>query len=160
MPKQVLLIIGALLLLSQISLNVNKSTLDMYDVSYDNEALLTATNIAESILQEVAAKPFDENVIGKSVSNPDTLTSPLLLGPEYGEEYPSFDDVDDYNGHVRTISSGRLGNFTVTVSVCYTTRALLGNCSSSRTFLKKVAVEVSGNPKMKNSVSASSIVAY
>lgn len=132
----------------------------MYDVSYDNEAVLTALNIAESVLHEVAAKSFDENVIGKSVSSPDSLTSPMALGPDYGESFPSFDDIDDYNGHVRTANSGRLGNFTVTVNVCYTTRALAGNCSSSRTFLKKVGVTVSGNPKLSNSVSAASIVAY
>ncbi|MBI4535305.1 MAG: hypothetical protein HY708_03440, partial [Ignavibacteriae bacterium] len=141
--------------------------LGMHDVSYDNEGIITATTIGRSILREIQARSFDERTVNSFVSAPDSLTLSAFLGPEVGEVYPAFDDVDDFNGHVRTVGTDRLGNLYASVTVNYTTRALAGSVSSARTFLKAVNVNLSGtspsgdtNPIFKRDIVVNSIVAY
>jgi hypothetical protein len=157
---QYMLIIGAMLILSQLSLTVNNSVLGMQDISYENEAVLAGTSLAQSTLRLICSKAFDQKVIGKKITSPDSLTT--TLGPEAGETYATYNDVDDYNGVVRTDTTGRLGAFTVRVNVNYTTKALLGGVSASKTFMKAVTVTVSGNPYLKNTsnIVMRSIVAY
>ncbi len=143
---QFILIAGAMALLSQLSLTVNSSIYATSDVSYENEAVLAATSIAQSILREAAAKNFDEKSIGKKVTSTDSLTAVCSLGPETGEVYPAFDDVDDYKGYVGTRATDRLGSFNVSVDVRYTNKGTFGAVSSTRTFMKLITVTVSGNP--------------
>ncbi len=157
---QFILILGAMLILSQLSLTVNASMMNMKDVSYGNEAILAGTTLAQSVLRDIASKNFDERTIGRKVAKTDTLTTPMSLGPEVGEAYPNFNDVDDYDQHVRTESNARLGNFTVAVRVWYTSRALLGGASPSATFMKAVTVTVSGNRYLPKSIVASTIISY
>ena len=160
MYKQIILIMGALMLLGHITLNVNRATGDAQTVSYDNEATLTATTIAQSTLREVSSREFDEKSRGVMVTHPDSLTSPFALGPEFGEAYPNFDDIDDFKGFSRTVPTGRLGNFTLKVDVSYTTKAAAGSPVLSRTFLKSVTVAVAGNSTLKDTVRLQTITAY
>lgn len=155
-----MMIIGAMMLLSQMALTIKGSILGMQDVSYGNEAILAATSIARSVLRESAAKNFDERTIGKGVTTTDSLTLPVFLGYEAGETYPAYDDVDDFNGHTRTVTTDRMGDFTVNVTVNYTTAALLGMPSFGSTFMKAISVDVSGNQYLTHNVSMSTIVAY
>ena len=157
---QFMMIIGAMMLLSQMTLTIKGSILGMQDVSYESEAILAATSIARSVLREAAAKNFDERSIGKGVTTTDSLTLPGYLGYDLGETYPAFDDVDDFNGHTRTVTTDRMGDFTVNVTVNYTTAALLGMPSFGSTFMKAISVDVSGNSYLSHNVSMSTIVAY
>ena len=157
---QYILIAGAMAMLSHLSLTVNSSILATSDLSNQNEAVLGATSIAQSVLREVAAKKFDEKTIGKSVSSVDSLTAVGSLGPESGETYANFDDVDDFNGYVRTATTDRLGNFNVAVAVSYTDKTTPGGVSSARTFMKAITVTVSGNPSLQQNVVMKTIVSY
>jgi len=150
------------MLLSQLALSVSGFILGMQDLSYDNEANLAATSLAQSVLREVAAKNFDELTINKKVVSTDSLTTVASLGPDLGETYPAFDDLDDFNGHTRTIATDRLGDFTVNVTVNYTTSALLGAPSGTRTFLKAAIVTIYGNPYLaqNQNVVMNTIVSY
>jgi hypothetical protein len=155
-----MMIIGAMMLLSQMALTIKGSILGMQDVSYENEAILAATSIARSVVREAAAKNFDEQTVGKGVTTTDSLTLPVYLGYDAGETYPAYDDVDDFNGLTRTVTTDRLGDFTVNVTVNYTTAALLGAPSFGSTFMKAISVEVSANSYLMHNVSISTIVAY
>jgi hypothetical protein len=160
MYKQILLIMGALLLLAHITLNVNRATGDAQTISYDNEATLTATSIAQSTLREVSSREFDEKSRGTMITHPDSLTSPFALGSEFGEAYPNFDDMDDFKGFSKTVPTGRLGNFVVTVDVSYTSKAAAGLPVLSQTFLKVITVRVTGNSALKDTVRLRTITAY
>jgi hypothetical protein len=160
MYKQIILIMGALMLLAHITLNVNRATGDAQTISYDNEATLTATTIAQSTLREVSSNEFDEKSRGVMIAHRDSLTSAFALGPESGEAYPNFDDIDDFKGHSRTVPTGRLGNFVVNVDVSYTTKAAAGSPIAAQSFLKSVTVCVAGNASLKDTVRLQAITAY
>jgi hypothetical protein len=160
MYKQIILIMGALMLLAHITLNVNRATGDAQTISYDNEATLTATTIAQSTLREVSSKDFDEKSRGVMITHPDSLTSFVALGAEFGEAYPNFDDMDDFKGFSKTVPTGRLGNFVVTVDVSYTSKAAAGSPVMTQTFLKSTTVSVAGNSALKDTVRLRTITAY
>jgi prepilin-type N-terminal cleavage/methylation domain-containing protein len=70
------------------------------------EAITQATFYAEQLMEEISSKRFDENTIAPWSSS---------LGPEAGESYPNYDDVDDFNGYLDSPASG----YTRSVSVVY-----------------------------------------
>lgn len=160
MYKQIILIMGALMLLAHITLNINRTTGDAQTISYDNEATLTATSIAQSTLREVSSREFDEKSRGVMITHPDSLTPFFALGAEFGEAYPNFDDVDDFKGFNRTVPTGRVGNFLVNVDVSYTSKAAAGLPVLSQTFLKAITVRVTGNSALKDTVRLQTITAY
>lgn len=160
MKSQIILIVGVIMLLAQVSMNVNGSVLNSKDFSYENEALIAASSFAQSMIRQISNRKFDEKVIAKGVTSTDSLTAPEYLGSDFGETEATFDDVDDYHGLSRTLTNGRLGNFAMNVSVSYTSPASPGTVSATRTFLKRVQVTVSGNRYLKNNVVMSSIVSY
>jgi len=156
---QYILIIGALLLLSQLSLSVSGFIIGMQDLSYDNEAILAATSLAQSVLHNVTAKNFDEVTTTKKLLSADSLTYPETLGPDPGETYATFDDVDDYNGYSDSLATDRLGGFEFAVTVNYAT--LVGAPSPTRTFLKAVSITVGGRYLTQNeNIVLNTIVSY
>jgi hypothetical protein len=156
---QYTLIAGVMFLVSQMSLTVNSRILQMKGLSTENESILAATSFAQSFLREVAARKFDERAIGKKVTSIDSLTVPEACGPDYGEGYSTFDDIDDFNGYTRSISNDRLGTYNMTVAVHYTNKASLGSVSLQRTFMKAVTVTISG-PYLPKTIVMKSVVSY
>jgi len=156
---QYILIAGVMFLVSQMSLTVNSRILQAKGLSTENESILAATSCAQSFLREVVAKKFDEGAIGKKVTSVDTLTALMSLGPDLGETYATFDDVDDFNGYTRTVSNDRLGNFSMSVAVNYTSKSPLGSTSSVRTFMKGVTVTVS-SPYLPKALEMKTVVSY
>ena len=65
---------------------------------------IRATELAQSMLNEITAKAFDENsdraggFVRCSQGSAASCTSPTALGPDSGEGRNQFDDVDDYHG--------------------------------------------------------------
>ncbi|MBD3271546.1 MAG: hypothetical protein GF384_03280 [Elusimicrobia bacterium] len=56
---------------------------------------LTANYYAQNILEIIKHKRWDENAPGPRSY---TTNYSVTLGPEGGETYPDFDDIDDFNG--------------------------------------------------------------
>lgn len=84
--------------------------------SVDPIMQVRATELAQSLLNEISAKRFDENMTGSIRCNDDLNSDgdlddsgesacSAILGPEQGEARNSslsnFDDVDDFNGLVQ-----------------------------------------------------------
>lgn len=159
MNAQTLLISGALFLLSLISLSVNRAVLQRQETSTEGEAILVATSLAQSMIEEVSVKKFDEKCVAAPAASPDSLTPAYSLGPETGEVFP-FNDMDDYNGYSRTLATPVLGNFRVKSNVWYTNSTLLGDPTSTRTFMKTVRVVVDSNSYLRDSVVVQNIVTY
>ena len=170
MSGHMMFVVGAFCLLSLITLGVNSVILDKTTVMLDTEASITAISIAQAMVDEMQTKSYDTHTVSARVYNTTDLTPTNQLGPEVGESitypdvYPyhsatTFNDLDDYNGYQRTVSTTRMGNFAVVDSVYYVTESNLDVKSSSQTFYKKMVVKVT-HPSMKVSVILTDVMVY
>jgi len=116
--SQSLLAIGALTLLSTLTLAINRSIVTSFSTMLETQTMIAATAEAENLLQTIQSKPFDQTLATQPPADPGTpgppgkrkslppgiakkpsdFTPPGLLGREVGERFPFFNDVDDYNG--------------------------------------------------------------
>jgi hypothetical protein len=145
---QQFLVIGGLFLLSLLALNFYRASDVQYNMKYENEAVITATSLAQSMFEEMNSKAFDEKCIGKTVNSSDSLT--LNLGKDTGEsDRSTFDDIDDYNGYFLSDSSMGLGKFNISVIVKYAISSNPDSLSANPTFTKRAAIFVS-NDYLKN----------
>lgn len=139
---QTFLALGALFLFSLLVLNVNRIILSTQDLELKNEAQTTASSVAETMLNEVVSKSFDKSTLTNAVFDSSLATAPNMLGPESGEVYPNFNDVDDFNNYTRNDTTPRLGVFSLKVKVSYidNSNALVAANSVQRTKLIEIAV--------------------
>ena len=86
-----------------------------------------------------------------------------LTVPAYEREpfqsKPKFNDVDDYNGYTRIVSSPRLGDYTVKDTVYYVSGTDLDSLSNTQTWWKKVEVKVT-HPNLLIPGTVKSVVVY
>ena len=137
------LTIAAMLLLSLLFLAVNRQNSERASSLYSSGSVIDANGIAQSVIDEILCKAFDENTIFKSVWSVDSLTSINSLGPEYGEtQHTQFDDIDDYNNYSTVISIGEYGEFSIHTSVDYIVNLNPDLKSSVPTYSKKIEVAV------------------
>ena len=147
---QQLLVLGAIVLLSIFILRVyttqNSSTKNVVT----NAAIIKATGVAQTLLEQIQTEAFDQQTVSKSVSTPDSLTLPSALGRDgSGEKVNNaltYNDIDDYIGYMETDTVGKNDVFNVLVTnVSYCTPikdANPGSTSSVRTFSKRVDISV------------------
>ena len=136
-----LLTISGILLLSFLFLTVNKNNSDRSASLYNNGSIIDANGVAQSIIDEIQCKAFDENTISKSVWSRDSLTNPNSLGPEYGENnHTQFDDVDDYNNYSTMIDVGEYGKFYLHTSITYIINMQPNSLSNIQTYSKRIEI--------------------
>ena len=144
MMNQQILVIGGLFLLSFLGLSYQSSSSSQDSATLYNEAVITGAGIAQSLMEEIQSKAFDENTILGAVDSPDSLTFPLNLGPETGEtSRTEFDDIDDYHDYTTTETHNRLGDLEVATKVYYIDKMSPLSKGFGRTFLKRVDIYVS-----------------
>ena len=167
---QMMYVLGAFALLSLLVLSVNRIIVENTTVMLENEASISAISLAQAMVDEIQTKEFDENTIAARVYNVSGLTSVAALGRDAGESVPTtdvypylsvsaFDDVDDYNGYKRKVTSPRLGDFTISDSVYYLVASNLNLKSSTQTFYKKIVVTVT-HPNMKRPIVLNDVAVY
>jgi hypothetical protein len=161
---QVLLIIGALTLLSVVSLSVNTLILNTTITYTQTEAQLTGISIAQSMLDEIMTQSYDSATVnGTRIWDSTKFTPTSRLGPETSPginevttvslpeppdtaiSYSSvrkYNDVDDYNNYRRYYYSSALGLFTVLDSVYYVRESNPDQKSTAPTHFKKIVVTV------------------
>ena len=138
-------LIGAIVLLAALVLNVNQAILHSSDNSYESEAILTATNVAQGLLDEITSKEFDEKCVNTYVEEASGFTAPDSLGFESGESYPNFDDIDDFDNYTRTDATSRMGNFDSVVDVCYVDPAAPDTEVNYKSHTKRITVSVTSD---------------
>ncbi len=153
---QTMLTIAGMVILALISLRFNSAVLNTSDSQTENKIYLTAFSIADNLIEEIKGKSFDQTTIEFPTTNPASLTPPSSLGPDSGEEYPDYNDVDDYNGFKDTLTAPYFETYYVNCSVYYVDSDDPDAASSTQTFYKKVTVTVS-SPYLSHNVSVSSI---
>jgi MSHA pilin protein MshD len=120
--------------------------------SVDAELQVSATNVAQALMEEIKTKRWDEN----SPIPPGTYTT--TLGPELPGEpwditHSNYDDVDDYHnlyansGNTDAVTIGGV-TYTRDVQVCYVQASDLNTCvDSTTTDYKRIRVTAT-NPNL------------
>ena len=156
---QMFMTMGAMVLLSTITLRVNTSNLMNETIRDEAQYGVLATSIATSIIEEATSKSFDESSDSTSVSSLNELTLAGILGPESGETDSTFDDFDDYNGFTKRDSTMPSAIFDVSCEVVYIHKSNLKVKSNSQQWHKKINVTVS-SPFSQDTFKTSSIFSY
>jgi hypothetical protein len=108
---QMLMVIGAIVLLGMLVLNANSTIYQANDIMYTSEFGVTAISLSTSLVEEAMGKMFDKVVADSNKAallDSTLLTLPGSLGPELARNesyrgYPpmsgkkEFDDFDDFN---------------------------------------------------------------
>jgi hypothetical protein len=169
-----LMAFGALIIFSVFSLITNKSLINNKKVAMQSDYIITATSLAQSVIEEAKIKAFDEKTKADTVTLTSSLTIPASLGPETGETFsPStdvmdavknsfksslfYDDVDDYNGYKRVVNNPLSGIDSVKVQVYYVNSSY--DSTGTRTWYKKMTVTVT-SPYISIPVVQSYIFSY
>lgn len=134
--------IFALAIVSFTVLNFNKGSISTQDSLTYNKEFIIATTVAQSMLEEINGKAFDEEIVnGNSILTANNFS--VSLQPDPSENYPNFDDIDDYNGFIRHDSIPNMGIFNIKVEVNYMTDQFVP--TSIRTYNKNVIIKVSSS---------------
>ncbi|MGB5896170.1 MAG: hypothetical protein WBG58_18490 [Ignavibacteriaceae bacterium] len=137
------LTIAGLILLSNLILNVHKANTGRMIATYTSESVIDASGLAQSIIDMIQSKAFDENTITDAAWELDQLTAVNKLGPESGEyKHTDFDDIDDYNNYSTRISLDRMGDFDINVKVFYVSFLNPQIKSSTITYSKKIDLSI------------------
>ena len=135
--------IGAMVILSYLSLTFHQSQNIQLTSSFTFEAIITSTGIGQSLLEQISGLSFDEFTVEGNTSVPDSLTNHFSLGPESGESNITlFDDIDDFNGFTQYDTLSRLGIFESNVKVYYVDEPDLDHDVMTKTFIKRIDVAV------------------
>ncbi len=156
---QMLMSMGAMVLLSTITLRVNTANLVNETIRDEAQYGVLATSIATSIIEEATSKSFDESTDSNSVSTLGELTPAGNLGPESGETYDLFDDFDDFNGFTKRDSTMPSAVFDISCEVMYIHKSNLKVKSNSEQWHKKINITVS-SPFSQDTFRTSSIFSY
>ena len=154
-----LLSVGALLVFSLVSLNFNSSVLQNTTVEVENKVYLTAFSLADDLIEEVKQKAFDAATVNFPTTNTASLTPAGSLGPANWEDYPFYNDIDDFNGFEKDVSAPHAENYEVSCQVYYVDKDNPDVVSSTQTFYKKVTVTVN-SPYLRNPVQLSQIFTH
>jgi len=137
---QMIMTLGAMLLLSVIMLRVNTANLTNETIRDNSQYGVLATSISTSIIEEAQSKAFDEKTDTMNVTALTQLTS--ALGPETGEIESTFDDFDDYNNFTKRDSTMPSATFDISCQVVYVEPGNIEGSTSNRTWNKKIIVTI------------------
>jgi hypothetical protein len=150
------LTIGALLLFSLVSLNFNSTVLSNTTVEVENKVYLTAFSLADDLIEEIKQKAFDATTLDFPTTDPSTLTATNNLGHGWWETYPDYNDIDDFNGFVQSVSAPHAEGYEITCVVQYVDGDDPDQVVSTQTFYKKVTVTVD-SPYIRSPIQLSQI---
>ncbi len=158
------MVLLALTILASVTISANRLVLNETDVVQGSEAMITGTAICQAMVEQITVKHFDQNVLPPmSTDTATAFTPPSQLGPDSSDVFDvdtTYNDIDDYNGFVDSVSTPRLGYFKRYCSVYYVHQD--GDSSTVQTFLKKISVTVE-NPYIStpdHELNLSVIVSY
>jgi len=155
---QMLMALGALMLLSAVILRFNRTVLTSDEVMYNSKFNVLAASLCTSLIDEAKSKAFDEKTDDAAISDLDKLSSKLKA--ESGETYATFNDFDDFNNYIRTDSTSIPGEvFYLTCKVNYVKPTSSLKITTSKQWHKMITVTVMSS-SMKDPVQISSIYSY
>lgn len=154
MGGNLLITLGALSLVGLLVLTTNNNIMNNNVTVAESEIVITGISLAQSLIDEIKTKAFDQVEITGTIDSPSDLSS--TLGPEAGENVTTpdtsssqaylslsaYNDVDDYNGYSRTVDTDIAENFSLTCTVQYVQVSNPDILSGTRTYSKLITVTV------------------
>ena len=139
---QTILTIGAFMFLTTILTNFYRIVAQTGDTITSGQDGILATTVTTSYMEIAQGMAFDEvtDTSNVKLANATTLTSPLALHAEAGEDsLREFDDFDDFNGlTLEKSATGSDKRYRTTFTVQYVNPANVILYSSARTFVKRM----------------------
>ena len=155
---QMLLAVGAIMLLSSMVLRFNRAVLTTDEVMYNSKFNVLASSLCTSLIDEAKQKAFDEATTETAISDLTKLSATMQA--DGGENYDEFDDFDDFHNYYRVDSTSiPRETFYISSKVTYVNLANPIAATTSKTWHKMITVTVLG-PSMKVPVTISSIYSY
>jgi hypothetical protein len=141
--QQTMLTIGALIILGTVIVGVNSTISNQQLWSIGSESIITGTAIGQALIEQITVKRYDEGWYSPLIcTDPQDLVVSDSLCPDPGESAEIyFDDIDDYNGFKKTVTTDRLGNFYLTCKVFYVD-SITFQKTTSKSFYKQIDVMV------------------
>ncbi len=149
---QTILSLGAVLLWSVTVLLTNRSSLQHGTIINQTQIDIYAVSLAQAKIEEASGKAFDKFSASDTAGNGNVITSltqltdPNALGKETGENYPDFNDFDDYNyfsgNNPLKVYVPGVDTFRVQTTICYVDTTAPDVKVSTRTWHKKMVVKV------------------
>ena len=164
-----LTVMGALALLSLLMLTINSMIVTQTTSNLESEATLNAISLAQSLIDEVMTKAYDDSMY---IPNPPySKTSPkriwdttgftpasamhpsateaaqvpqpdhLMTNASYHSEL-YYSAIGDYSGYVREVITPVMGTFRLTVTVNYADESHPDQNTPTRSYFKKITVNV------------------
>jgi hypothetical protein len=171
---QMLSVLGALMLLSMVSLGINSMIISKTTTMLEAEASLSAVSLAQTMIDEIQTKSYDASTVGSRIYDASDFTTASGLGPNGLTETPYvpkpdtynpfrsvkyYNDVDDYHLYRRRASTPILGYFDILDSIYYVKESDPSTKSTTQTFFKKIVVKVT-HRNMSYPVYLSDVVVY
>ena len=151
---ETLLTIGALVLLGLFSLSLYSNQTQESRQMYQSQQLSEALLIGQRYIEEAEQLYFDENYRD---TTPGYFSQ--TLGPDTGESYSSFDDIDDFNNYQTTITAATI-SFKVKIKVEYVDINNNFAVTTSRTYFKMLSLDVSATSDATQKALLSKLFAY
>ena len=157
---QFLLLLGAILIFSNLVITHNRTSMSQALIVYENESFIYAKSLGQSLLEEMETRDFDENTINDGLSDPEGLTDPGNLTSESGENsMDKFDDIDDFNGFVFVDPTSGHGDYNCTPEVYYVDQDYPDTKESTKFFSKRVDIVIT-NQYLLSEITMSRIYSY
>jgi hypothetical protein len=149
---QTMLTLAAMVLLSFLILRVNNLFLQTTTTLNTTKFDVLAYSLAQSMIQEIEANAFDQNTVSAVVSATSGLST--VLGPETGETYATFNDIDDYDNYTRidTVPKNSGVVFNTKCIVDYVTSAAPDVITATPTWNKRITVYVTSPFMIQNAL--------
>jgi len=149
---QTMLTLAAMVLLSFLILRVNNLFLQTTTTLNTSKFDVLAFSLAQSMIQEIEANAFDQNTVSAVVSAASSLSS--TLGPETGETYSTFNDIDDYNNYTKTDTVPKKSGvvFNMKCKIDYVTSTAPDVASVTQTFNKRITIYVTSPFMIQNAL--------
>ncbi|HSD63628.1 MAG TPA: hypothetical protein VLB50_07510 [Ignavibacteriaceae bacterium] len=155
-----ILTIACIVLFSVLVLNFYSSNTQKILQMHSSKSIIVANGLAQSLIEEIQTKAFDEKTINKPVWNTASLTSTGILGKDSGENLNTqFDDIDDYDGYTKSIDIDKVGEFEMSVDVFYVEQLNPDVPSSTQTYSKMVKVNIS-NESLSDTLHFQQVISY
>lgn len=141
---QTLITFGAMILLTTVILNMNRTISDGEDYLNQTRFGLEAIAITTSMIEEISQLPYDEmswdtTKVEKAVTDFTPVSS---LGPDAGETSRFyFDDVDDYKNFTKAETTQQ-NIYQISCDVNYVLDSNPDVIVNTRTFFKKITIQV------------------
>jgi hypothetical protein len=167
---QTIISAGLVIIVTIAVINANRLVINAEASKLEGLARMQAADIAMELITEIRLKKFDENEVTTEYQSTSAFTASGSLGREsewagYPDAYPydsadKFDDIDDYHGYRRSVTTSNISGYQVDCVVFYSTPDNPDTNAGTRTYFKTLEVYVSHATYLPNAIRINFTTSY